>query len=209
MNAAPWLRWFPAPNVQQSVIATLTCALWWQIDCFHKPGVDSLSLSLSLSHSLFYYLVMVFSEQADLNIPLMLAKKRKLCLNICYIGILCCVQKRSFLTTGWYSHRQKHVTHFGVCILRRVRKIAKSDYWFRHVCLSICLSVRPQGTTRLPRNGFSWNLIFEDFPKICRENSSLFKIWQELRVFYMKTDILFLSYLAQFFLEWEMFQAEL
>ena len=30
-------------------------------------------------------------------------------------------------------------------------------------CLSVCPSVRPHGTTRLPLGGFSWNLIFEDF----------------------------------------------
>jgi len=41
-------------------------------------------------------------------------------------------------------------------VLRRVRKIAKSDYVLRFVCLSFC----PRGTTRLPPDGFSWNLIF-------------------------------------------------
>ena len=35
------------------------------------------------------------------------------------------------------------------------------------------LPVRPHGTTRLPLDGFSLNLIFEYFPKICRENSNL------------------------------------
>jgi len=34
---------------------------------------------------------------------------------------------------------------------------------------SSCLSVCPHGTTRLPLDGFSWNLIFEDFSKICWE----------------------------------------
>ena len=33
------------------------------------------------------------------------------------------------------------------------------------VCLSICPSARPQGTSLLPLDGFSWNLIFEDFFK--------------------------------------------
>jgi len=48
-------------------------------------------------------------------------------------------------------------SHFHYAVgFRRVRKIAKSDYQFRHVCL--CLSVRPRGTTRLPLDGFSWNL---------------------------------------------------
>jgi hypothetical protein len=38
----------------------------------------------------------------------------------------------------------------------------------------------PYGTTSwLPQDGFSWNLIFEDFSKFCPENSSFIKIWQE------------------------------
>ena len=46
-------------------------------------------------------------------------------------------------------------------------------------CLkSVCTSVSPNGTTRLPLDGFSWNLIFEYFSKICRENSCFIKIWQ-------------------------------
>jgi hypothetical protein len=44
------------------------------------------------------------------------------------------------------------------------------------VCPSFHPSVRPHGTTRLPTDGFSWNLIFEDFLEICRKNSSLTKI---------------------------------
>ena len=59
--------------------------------------------------------------------------------------------------------------------LRRVRKIAKCEYYLRHAYLS----VRPHGTTRLPQDGFSWNLIFEDFSKFRWENSSFIKIWQE------------------------------
>jgi hypothetical protein len=47
-----------------------------------------------------------------------------------------------------------------------------------------------------------------DFSKICRGNSSFIEIGQESRVLYMKTNIQFLSYLAQFFLEWEMFRTK-
>jgi hypothetical protein len=53
------------------------------------------------------------------------------------------------------------------------------------------ISVRPNGTTRLQLDGFSWNLIFEDFSKICQENSSFIKIRKECRVLYMKTSIHF------------------
>jgi len=48
------------------------------------------------------------------------------------------------------------------------RKIAKGDYYFRHTYPSVC----PNGTTRLPPKWCSWNLVLEDFSKICRENSS-------------------------------------
>jgi len=72
----------------------------------------------------------------------------------------------------------------------------------------VCPSVRPHGTDRLPLGGLSWNLIFEYFSKIRRENSSFVNIWQELQVLYMKTNVHFWSYLAQFFLEWENFQTK-
>ena len=41
-----------------------------------------------------------------------------------------------------------------VFIFRRVRKIAKSEYKPLHVRPSVCSSVRPRGTTRLPLDGF-------------------------------------------------------
>jgi hypothetical protein len=43
-----------------------------------------------------------------------------------------------------------------------------------YVCHSVCLSVRPYRTIRLPLDGVS--LKFEDFTKICRGNSSFIKI---------------------------------
>jgi hypothetical protein len=52
-----------------------------------------------------------------------------------------------------------------VSVFRCLRRITKSDYWIRHVCLS----TRPHGTTRLPLDVFSWNCIFEYFSKICRK----------------------------------------
>jgi hypothetical protein len=50
------------------------------------------------------------------------------------------------------------------------------------VVMSVCLSVPRHGTTRLPLDGFSLNLIFEDFWKCVEKNSSFIKIWQEKRV---------------------------
>jgi hypothetical protein len=58
---------------------------------------------------------------------------------------------------------------------KHFHKISRSDYQLCH----ICLPVRPHGTTRLPLDGFLWNLIFGNFSKMCLENSSFIKIWQE------------------------------
>ena len=44
--------------------------------------------------------------------------------------------------------------------------------------MPIHLSVSPHGTARLPQDGFSRNLIFAYFSKICRENSSFNETWQ-------------------------------
>ena len=72
-------------------------------------------------------------------------------------------------------------------IFRCVRKIAKSDYWLRHVCMSVCA----QGATRLPLDVFSLNFIFDCFSKICPENSSFIKIRQEKEVLYTTTNLHF------------------
>jgi hypothetical protein len=70
--------------------------------------------------------------------------------------------------------------------------------------MSVCPSVHPHGTTRLPLDGSLWNLIFEYYLKICWENLSLIKIWQDWLVLYAKTNAHFWSYLTHF-VEWEMF----
>jgi hypothetical protein len=38
--------------------------------------------------------------------------------------------------------------------------------------MSVCPSVNPHGTTRLPLDGFVCNLICNSFSKTCRKNSS-------------------------------------
>jgi hypothetical protein len=97
-------------------------------------------------------------------------------------------------------------------LFRCVHKTAKSDYSLRLVRPSVppfvLPSVFPHGTTLLPLDGFSWDLIFKYFSKICWENSSFIKIWHEQRVFYMKTYVHLWQYLAEFFLEWEVFQTK-
>jgi len=47
------------------------------------------------------------------------------------------------------------------------------------VYLSVCFSVHPHGTARLPLDEYSWNLVFQYFSKIYQDNSSFIKIWQE------------------------------
>ena len=49
----------------------------------------------------------------------------------------------------------------------------------RRLLASSCLSVFPRETTRFPLDGFSLNVIFEYFSKICPEKSIFIKIWQE------------------------------
>ena len=58
-------------------------------------------------------------------------------------------------------------------IFRRVRKMAKDE------TISFVMSVRPYGITRLPLDRITWNLIFDNFSKICLETSSFLKICQE------------------------------
>ena len=68
-----------------------------------------------------------------------------------------------------YNFEDKSVIGWDT-VLRRVRRITKNDYELRHDRRSVRPFVRTHGTTRLPLDGFSWSLIFEDFSKICQEN---------------------------------------
>ena len=68
---------------------------------------------------------------------------------------------------------------------------------FRHVCHS----VRPNGTTRLPPDGFSWNLILPVFFENLSRKSTFIKIRQEQRLLYKMINIYFRSYLDQFISE--------
>ena len=70
---------------------------------------------------------------------------------------------------------------FTWAVFRRVRKIPKSNYQLRHVCLSLCWFVRPSARNNMPPTGqIFMKFYIEYFAKICRENPSNFiKIWQE------------------------------
>jgi hypothetical protein len=57
---------------------------------------------------------------------------------------------------------------------------AKFEKWLLTLsCPSVRSSVCPQGTTRLPLDGFWRNLIFETFSSTCRGNLSVSNTWQE------------------------------
>ena len=74
------------------------------------------------------------------------------------------------------------------------------------VCLSIHPTVRKEQFACRGRIFKKFYILI--FLKNCQENSSFIKIWQEKQVLYLKTSRYFWSYIAHFFLEWEMFQTE-
>jgi hypothetical protein len=57
------------------------------------------------------------------------------------------------------------------------------------------LSFLLHGTTRLPLDGFSWNLVFWDFFENPSKNPCLIAVWQDKRVLYMKTYIYIYIYI--------------
>ena len=76
--------------------------------------------------------------------------------------------------------------HFCIVLLSRLITVYRFLGAFgelRKATISFAMSVRPtvcpHRTTRLSLDGFSWNLIFEDFSKIRRKYSSVIKIWPE------------------------------
>ena len=75
--------------------------------------------------------------------------------------------------------------------------------------ISVVMSVRPYGTTRLQVDGFSWHLIFDISPKICRGSSSYVKICPQQAALYMNTSVHLWKYPAEFFWERENFQIKI
>jgi hypothetical protein len=67
-------------------------------------------------------------------------------------------------------------------------------------CQSVRPCVGPHGITRSPLDGFAL------FSKICRQNSRFIKIGHEQSALYTKMFSHLWQYIAEFFLEWEMFQ---
>jgi hypothetical protein len=70
--------------------------------------------------------------------------------------------------------------------------------------LSVCPSLRSHGTSRLSPDWFSWNLIFEYFSKIFREDSSIIKM-RHNEYFTCRTIYIFIIF-PSVFLECKEFQ---
>jgi len=101
-----------------------------------------------------------------------------------------------YFINQYHTFYQQHNFHF----LGMFAKIGKT---LHHVCPS----VRPHGTSQLPLDEFPLHLIFEYFSKILPWKSHFIKIWWPMRNLH-NTNIHIWSYLAQFFLEWEVFQTK-
>ena len=92
-------------------------------------------------------------------------------------------------------------------IFRRVHINYKKT--INNFVMSVCLAGRVSTLNNsAPNRLIFMKLDTEIFSKICGENSIFSETWQESPVLYVKTNIHFGSYLAQFFLWWEMFQTE-
>ena len=62
-----------------------------------------------------------------------------------------------------------------VGVFAKVQKVPVT--FIMAVCQCVCLSVGClHGTDWLPLDGFSWNLIFDYFSKVCQENSAFITI---------------------------------
>jgi hypothetical protein len=75
------------------------------------------------------------------------------------------------------------------------------------MAISFITPVWLHGKTLLPLDGFSWNLISEQFSKICHKNSSFIKTWQQNGYFKWRAIYIF-DLLTYFFLEWDMFHTK-
>jgi hypothetical protein len=73
---------------------------------------------------------------------------------------------------NWQRRLVTHI-HSTCCFSSAFTKLRKTTISF---VMSVRPSDRPQGKTRFPLDGFSWNFISEYFSKICRENLSFIQI---------------------------------
>ena len=107
----------------------------------------------------------------------------------CIHFLLCSHGLLKLLLLPTPGQRQDSVRHFGEAFAK-LRKTTISCVMCVRVCACVCacmyvcmhagMYVRPSncphGTTRLPLERFWWYFIFENFSKICWENSGIIKI---------------------------------
>jgi hypothetical protein len=74
--------------------------------------------------------------------------------------------------------------------------------------MSVCSSIVRPSTWNSHLEGFSWNATLQNFSKIYRENSNFTEAWPKQEAFYMNPNKHFWTYIAKFFLEWEMLQTK-
>jgi hypothetical protein len=93
-------------------------------------------------------------------------------------------------------HKFSNLTYVIICLISRVRKIAKS--------ISIDTSVCAHGTTRLPLDGFWLNLIFKLLSR-CVEKIQVLLHLTRISATWHETFSHLWQYLDELFLEWKMF----
>jgi hypothetical protein len=115
-------------------------------------------------------------------------------------GSLYIIQVMCFV---WICEQTAIISLYSVnwLVLATFSKMAKSDYYLPHACPP----ARPHGTTRLPLDEFSWNLVLEYVEKFevslkFAKNSRHFS-WRPVHIRLCR-------YLAESFWEWEMFHAK-
>ena len=96
-----------------------------------------------------------------------------------------------------------HFTQILLLLVRRARKIAKSDYQLDYGCPSV----------RMERLGSHWTDFHEIwhfgiFRRSVQKIQVSLKSDKKIRVLYVLTNVHFWWYLFQLFLEWEMFQTK-
>jgi hypothetical protein len=116
--------------------------------------------------------------------------------------------RRAYLCVLSGTQNKQWLFDFTLLVFKRFSQNCEKRL-FVSSCLSVPPSVHlsPWNNPVPTPEGFSWNLMF--LSKNSRENSSSIQILQGERILYMKTNIHFWSYLAHFFLEWEIFQTNL
>jgi len=124
-------------------------------------------------------------------------------------GSLCIMLNGGYTDTPvLYAERPQYLLEWTVGLVSHVRKMAKkvTISFAMYVCPSVC----PHEPTWLPLDGFSWKLIFQFFfEKTVEKIQVSLKRDKNSRCFTWRPRTIFLSYLAQFFLEWEMFRKKL